>query len=75
MGNLRQQKEKHKLTENRQVVDRGEQWGGTKYVNELKMYKLPIRKLINYRDVIYIMVTIVNNTLLHIWKLLKESRL
>ena len=38
----------------------------------VRSYKLPIKEHISHEDVIYSTVNIVNNIVLHIWKLLRE---
>ena len=44
----------------------GSEVGGTKWVKEVKRYKLPVIKLISHGYIMYSVVTIVNNTLLNI---------
>ena len=43
-----------------------------KWVKRVKRYILPVIKLKSHGDIMYGMVTIVNNTVLHISKLLTE---
>ena len=37
------------------------------------MYKLPVIRLINSGDVVYSMMTVVNNAVLYVWKLLRQQ--
>ena len=65
---------------NKMIVDRAGWWlpemeGGqwVKWMKSVKMYKFPVLKYVNLRDIImYSMVMMVNNTVLHIGKLLRE---
>ena len=38
----------------------------------IKVYKFPVIRGINSRELMYSLVTIVNNNVLHNWKLLRE---
>lgn len=46
-----------------------------KWVKRVRRYKFPDIKYVSHGDVLYSMVTLVNNTVLHICKLLKEQLL
>lgn len=51
-----------------------EDWGGwAKWVKRVKRHKLSVMKYVNHRDVIYSLVTIVNNTVLQFSKLIKRK--
>ena len=54
------------------MVDGGGVWGVNKMGEGCQMYKLPVIKSISTVHVMQSIVTIVNNTLLCIWKFLKE---
>ena len=47
--------------------------GRTKWVKGVTKYRLPIIKPITHEDVIYSMLTTVNNTVLHMWQLLRVN--
>lgn len=55
------------------MVTRGGGGGQAKWVKGVERYKLPVIKYLRHRDVTYSMMTIVINTVLHIWKLLREK--
>ena len=58
---------KPKFIENRQVVARDQGWWLGKWVKVVKRYKLSVTiREISSDDVLYIMVTVVNNTVLHV---------
>ena len=61
--------------QNRLVVVRNKGLGWADCLKVVKKYKLPIIKEISPGDVTYIMVTIINSTILHIWKLQRELTL
>ena len=51
----------------------GQNVGWTKWVKGVKRYKLPFIKWRSHRNIMYSMVIIFNNTVLLIWKLLREQ--
>lgn len=58
--------------QNRLVVARNKGLGWAECVKVAKRYKLPIIKEISPGDVTCIMMTVINSTILHIWKLQRE---
>lgn len=61
----------HRYREEIDSCQRGRRGGMMKWVKGIKRYKLLVMKQISHGNIMYIMVTVVNNTVWHIWKLLR----